>query len=97
LQKILAGEKTQTRRLHRKGWKVGRVYGLRSRRFEKAQHHIIITRRFKQRLGDISIKDVQKEGFRTLEQFQAAWVRIHGGWNPDKIVTAYEFKLKAKV
>ena len=38
-------------------------------------------------------KTSKKEGFDTLQEFQAARVRIHHGWNPNQIVTVYEFKL----
>jgi hypothetical protein len=32
----------------------------------------------------------------SLEEFQRAWEEVHGpgGWNPDLIVTVYEFKLE---
>ena len=54
---------------------------------------MLITRKFKQRLSEISEVDVKKEGFETLEEFQACWTRIHGSWNPNLIVIVYEFKL----
>lgn len=93
LRRILEGHKTQTRRLGSREYKIGNVYGIRSRYFDKAKARVLITRKFKQRLGDISLEDIQKEGFNTLEEFQAAWVRINHGWNPDLIVTVYEFKV----
>ena len=60
--------------------------------------HIIIIRKFKQRLGDISLEDVGKEGYSSIEEFQRAWEEVHGlgGWNPDLIVTVYEFKLEER-
>jgi len=61
--------------------------------FERAKVKVLITRKFKQRLSEISEVDVKKEGFETLEEFQACWTRIHGNWKPDIIVTVYEFKL----
>ncbi len=91
LQKVLEGRKTQTRRTSRNTLKVGKVYLIRCRYFEKAK--VLIIRKFKQRLGDISLEDVRKEGFDSLEEFQACWARIHGSWRPDIIVTVYEFKL----
>ena len=93
IQKILEGKKTQTRRLGKYQLKVGRVYGIKDRWFAKATAYVRITRRFKQRLGDISTEDLQKEGYRNIWEFQAAWIRMHKHWNPDAIVTVYEFKL----
>lgn len=95
---ILKGEKTQTRRLPGKSanYKVGHVYSIRDRWFSKAQGYILITRRFRQRLGDISAGDIKKEGYRNIWEFQVAWQRIHGSWNPNDIVTCYEFKVVKK-
>ena len=93
IRKVLAGEKTQTRRTHNYTWTIGKTYCIRDRWFSKPQGHIIITRKFRQRLGDISPEDVQKEGFSTLEEFQKAWTEIHGQIDENEVVTVYEFKL----
>jgi len=90
---ILSGRKTQTRRTHLHEWRVGRCYGIRDRWFDKPKGQIIITRKFKQRLGDISQADVKKEGYSNLEEFKQIWQEINGSWNPEQVVTAYEFKL----
>jgi len=100
IELILSGRKTQTRRLPDKSanYHVGRVYGIRDRWFSKPEAHILITRKYKQRLGDISLEDVKKEGYSNLEEFQRTWEEVHGpgGWNPDLIVTVYEFKLEER-
>ena len=100
IELILSGRKTQTRRLPGKSanYQVGRVYGIRDRWFSKPEAHILITHKFRQRLGDISLEDVGKEGYSSLEEFQRAWEEAHGpgSWNPDLIVTVYEFKLKER-
>ena len=95
---ILEGRKTQTRRIHKREWKIGRTYSIRDRRFDKAKGHITITRKFKERLGDISPEDVQKEGYDILEEFQRAWEEINGPgtWKPDMVVTVYEFQVCSK-
>jgi len=95
---ILQGRKTQTRRLHSYEWKLGRVYGVRDKLFGKPVARIMVIRKFRQRLGDISLEDVGKEGYSSLEEFQRAWEEVHGpgGWNPDLIVTVYEFKLEER-
>jgi hypothetical protein len=79
-------------------WKTGKVYPVKDRWFGKPVAHILVTRKFRQRLGDISREDVEKEGYRSLEEFKQAWEGIHGrgSWDPKLIVTAYEFKIANK-
>jgi len=94
LQLVLTGKKTQSRRTHLHRWKVGRTYAVRDQWFTKPKGHILVTRAFRQRLGQISPQDVQKEGFSSLEEFQQAWARIHGAWDPEQLITVYEFRLQ---
>jgi len=98
LDLVLQGTKTQTRRTHKHEWKVGKTYGIRDRWFDKSVARILITRKFKQRLGDISLADVRKEGYSNIWEFQKVWEEIYGqgSWNPELIVTVYEFVLDAK-
>jgi hypothetical protein len=84
--------KTQTRRVHRHEWKLGRRYALRDKWFDKPKGYILITRKFQQRLDDISQEDIKKEGFESMEDFQKWWIEINGEWNPDQIVIVYEFR-----
>jgi hypothetical protein len=99
LSKILTGEKTQTRRTHKLEWKIGRTYSVRDRWFEKPKGHIRITRKFKQKLGEITLLDIRKEGFATMEDFKRGWEEIYGSgsWNPEQVVTVYEFILSNPV
>ena len=90
------GTKIQTRRIGVATLKVGHTYGARCRRYDKTAAHITILRTFQQRLGDITLEDVKAEGFNTLEEFKETWTKINGAWNPDQIVTAYEFRLCSK-
>jgi len=96
IEMILAGRKTQTRRLPGKSanYSMGRVYAIRDSWFSKAQGFILITRKFKQRLGEISLEDIRREGYNTLEEFRKAWEEIHGheSWRPNQTVIVYEFK-----
>ena len=96
LRKVLDGTKTQTRRTHKYTLTIGKTYAVRDRWFSKAQGHILVTRKFRQRLGDISPEDVKKEGFSSLEEFKQEWENCYGpeSWNPNTVVTAYEYKLK---
>lgn len=90
---IISGQKTQTRRLHKHGWKVGCTYKIKDQYYCKGLGTIKITRRFKQRLGDISEQDARKEGFKDRAEFMSAWIQINGSWNPDVVLTVYEFIL----
>jgi hypothetical protein len=92
---ILQGRKTQTRRIHSHEWKLGRVYGVRDKLFGKPVAYIMVIRKFRQRLGDISAEDVRKEGYSSLQEFQRAWEQVHGQgcWNSDLIATVYEFNV----
>ena len=96
LDAILQGRKTQTRRTHKFEWKVGKTYGIRARWFAKSVGRILITRKFKQKLGDISLADIRKEGYSDIGEFKVAWEEIYGqgSWNPEVIVTVYEFVLQ---
>jgi len=100
IELILSGRKTQTRRLPGKSanYHVGRVYSIRDRWFGKAEGHILITRKFRQRLGDISLEDVRKEGYSSLQEFRGAWEGVHGqgSWDPNSVVAVYEFKVVSK-
>jgi len=93
LNLILQGKKTQTRRTSRYRLKIGKTYAIRSKMLEPAQARIVITRAWRQRLRDLTPEDVRKEGFNSLTEFKQAWTEIYDTWNPDQIVTAYEFRL----
>jgi len=93
LNLILQGTKTQTRRISRYRLKIGKAYAVRSKMLEPAQARIVITRAWRQQLRNLTPEDVRKEGFNSFTEFRQAWKEIYGTWNPDQIVTAYEFRL----
>lgn len=91
---VLSGQKTQTRRAHKREWLIGHTYKIKDQYCSKGLGTIKITRAFKQRLGDISEQDAQKEGFANRIEFIKSWTLINKQtWNPDTEVTVYEFKL----
>jgi len=92
IHKIQQGQKTQTRRTHKHTWKLGRIYSVRDNYFGKPLGHIKIIKKFKQPLGEISLEDMEKEGFKSMEDFRKAWIEINGSWDPEQIVIAYEFE-----
>jgi len=87
IEKIVKGEKTQTRRLI-SAYEVGRAYPINNTDIE-----IIITNRYRQRLGGMTQEEIQKEGYATLEEFKVAWIQINHFWAPDIQVWVYEFKV----
>jgi hypothetical protein len=93
LKKVLDGRKTQTRRHGKLRYRVGQRYGVKDNYFAKPAAYVVIRRRWRERLGDISRDDVEKEGYADIWAFQAAWIRLHGHWDPDLMVMAYEFAL----
>lgn len=93
LEKVLQGHKTQTRRTNGNNLHPGQTYGVRTNYYEKSRGHIRILRATQQRLGDISLEEVQKEGFKNIWEFREAWLKIYLRWNPDEVVTAYEFEV----
>ena len=84
---ILEGRKTQTRRIEGR-YRPGEIY-----RVNRTEVWILITRKYQQRLGEISLEEARKEGFSSPEEFRQAWIKIFGSWNPDLQVWAYEFRL----
>lgn len=93
IHKIQQCQKTQTRRTHKRTWKLGKTYSIRASYFGKPEGHIKISKKFQQKLGEISPEDVKREGFNSLEEFRTAWKEINGSWNPEQTVTVYEFEL----
>ena len=93
VQKILLGEKTQTRRVKPYRYGPGSTVCIQDRWNEPARARVEITRVYRQRLGEISPEEIKAEGFRTLEEFKAAWIEIYGAWQPDQTVWVYEFRL----
>ena len=93
IQLILEGKKTQTRRRHVRVLKVGRIYRIQTNWYEWTDIRILITRAFQQRLGDITEEDAKKEGGYTVEEFRRVWEQINGVYDPEEIVTVYEFRL----
>lgn len=95
IKKILRRKKTQTRRRanQRRSYHVGRIYGIRSRWFDKSVAYIRITGKRTEKLGAITPEDAEKEGGYTIEEFKAEWEAINGPWNPNTEVDVYDFEL----
>ncbi len=89
---ILQGTKTQTRRNPHYQYSVGRTYAIGDNWSKGPAAKILITRKYRQRLGDMTEEEITKEGFSNLEAFQSFWEKNVGPWEPENIVIAYEFQ-----
>ena len=78
VRRIAQGKQTMTRRLVKSSscpQKVGRVYQAQPGWARKGIHHITITDVCRERLGDISLPDARREGFRTRADFFEDWAK----------------------
>lgn len=92
---ILTGRKTQTRRVWKKPRaRAGSIHKAKTVLFSREYFALIrITDVRKERLGDISLEDVRREGYDTREAFKEEWIRINGAWNPELEVFVVSFEL----
>lgn len=89
--KVLRGEKTQTRRPVEGPckYKVGRSYKLRS---DKPINQLVkVGAVRKERLGAISEMDVLSEGFKSVEEFFTCWEEIYGAVDKSCLVYVIDF------
>ena len=94
---IIEGKKIQTRRRHKRPRRAGRIYSIKSSWTQLTEHKIKVDRVYEQRLGDITAEEAYKEGGYTVEEFREVWERIVGPWDPDEVVTVYEFEVADEV
>ena len=92
---ILRGRKTQTRRVGNKRWNVGAIHLAKKTMLSTDYFCKIRILNVKQeRLGDISLEDVNKEGYETIEEYISIWKWINKGvWDPELIVWVIDFEL----
>lgn len=80
-RKVLAGQKTQTRRPVKEGkdcrYRPHHNYAVCPGRGKPESGRILITEVREERVGDISLRDARAEGFRTTIEFKAAWLRLY--------------------
>lgn len=97
VKQILAGRKTMTRRPVKDGetscrYRPGRVYAVQQGRGKAATTRITILGEPRQeRLGDISLDDARREGFRTREEFREYWAGLYGSHDPERLVWVLSF------
>lgn len=102
--KVMAGEKTVTRRLTSKNprspwceWKigltVGRDYAVCPGRGKNAIGRVRILQVSSAPLGYIGETEARWEGFASEDEFYAAWEAINGTYDPDTIVWRVQFEV----
>jgi len=93
LEMVLSGRKTQTRRRHKHLLKEKQKYVVKRNWYKNTEYYIQIKKVYPQKLGDVSEEEAIKEGFSGLDEFRDVWIRINGSWDPEMVVTVYEFEL----
>lgn len=69
---------------------IGRVYPIKSRE-HKATGQITILQAHEERLGALSLREAQREGFHTTLEARLAWITFYGSYHEDKRVWVLSF------
>ncbi|MEO2075723.1 MAG: ASCH domain-containing protein [Bacillus sp. (in: firmicutes)] len=85
VKKVLAGEKTATRRNGRYA-DPGEIMTLEGRKF-------VVDKVYSQSLGELTDDDARREGFNNVEEYKQSILSIHPGmpWLPQMRVWVHEF------
>jgi hypothetical protein len=85
VEKVLAGEKTATRRNGRYA-DPGEIMTLEGRQF-------VVDKVYSQSLGELTDEDARREGFSTVEEYKQSILAYHPGmpWLPQMRVWVHEF------
>ncbi|ULT56981.1 ASCH domain-containing protein [Neobacillus drentensis] len=85
IEKVLAGEKTATRRNGRYA-DPGEIMTLEGRQF-------VVDKVYSQSLGELTDDDARREGFSTVEEYKQSILSYHPGmpWLPQMRVWVHEF------
>jgi len=85
VKKVLAGEKTATRRNGRYA-DPGEIMTLEGRQF-------VVDKVYSQSLGELTDNDARREGFNNVEEYKQSILSIHPGmpWLPQMRVWVHEF------
>lgn len=102
-EKVLSGEKTETRRIVKEGetseacrYVPGRDYAVQPGRRRRAIGRIAITDVRREKLGEITHEGALREGFSTVRAFLDYWRRLHGpaSLDPEQEVWVINFELE---
>lgn len=101
--KVMAGEKTVTRRLvsdnPRSPWwtggcklTLGKDYAVCPGRGKSALGRVTVRSKYRERLGHLSDHEARLEGFPSAQAFEDAFTAINGSYDPDAIVWRIEWR-----
>ena len=87
VEKVLAGEKTATRRNGRYA-DPGEIMELKGKKF-------IVEKVYSQSLGELTDEDAKREGYASVEEYKQSILSFHPGmpWLPKMRVWVHEFRL----
>ncbi len=90
---ILAGTKTQTRRVSSK-YKADHTYSLQPGRTKPGiGRRIKVLDIHKELLGDINLEGAKAEGHQNVEEYIEVWKKINKKWDPEQEVFVITFEL----
>lgn len=97
-QLILEGKKTATRRVWKKPMvKVGGIYKVKLKMLSKDYFaKIKVLKLYKQKLKEIMVRDIEKEGYSSLSEFVDIWKKINKNWDGNTEVYVIEFEVIKK-
>ena len=92
---VLAGKKTQPRRIKPPRHKVGSIQPVQCGYRDKARGHIRILDVRQQRLHTVTQAEAKAEGFDSPKAFRDYVIKINpwATWTMDTLLTVYEFEL----
>jgi len=92
---ILNGTKTATRRSWKKPMvKVGGIYKAKLKMISKDYFaKIKVLKLYKQKLKEIMVRDIEKEGYSSLSEFVDIWKKINKNWDGNTEVYVIEFEV----
>ena len=92
---ILQGTKTVTRRSWKKPMvKVDGIYKAKLQMLSKEYFaKIKVTKLYKQKLKNIMVRDIEKEGYSSLDEFVDIWKKINKSWDGNTEVYVIEFEV----
>ena len=94
VKKIGAGTKTMTRRpvnAPHCRYRLNHVYSVQPGRGKPGTIQITITEVREERLGDLSLRDAKREGFRTTQDFIDYWRGLYGSYDAEQMVWVISF------
>ena len=95
VERIRTGRKTVTRRIWKRPHvKVGGIYSIRTDRFKPAPAdapRIVVISMTVEPLKYVGNNKALLEGYNSRREFESAWIKLHGVWNPNQEIYVVKF------